>query len=71
MGSVVTRVLEKQMYESLWNLVMSPSIDFMPPDQICHMSVNGLKRQVATRNKTQNRTRMGELSIALDPEYRV
>jgi hypothetical protein len=31
----------------------------MPPDQIGHMSLNGLRRRVATRDKTQNGTWMG------------
>jgi hypothetical protein len=45
-------------------------LDFMPPDQIGHMSLNGLKRRVATHDKTQTETRMGEPSVALDPEHR-
>jgi hypothetical protein len=44
---------------------------FMPPDQIGHMSLNGLKRRVATHDKTQTKTQMGEPSVALDPEHRV
>jgi hypothetical protein len=44
------------------------SLDFMPPDQIGHMSLNGLKRRVATCDKTQTRTRMGEPSVSLDLE---
>jgi hypothetical protein len=31
----------------------------MPPDQIGHMSLNGLKRRVATHDKTQTKTQMG------------
>jgi hypothetical protein len=46
-------------------------LDFMPPDQIGHMSLNGLRRRVATHDKTQTKTRMGEPSVALDPEHRV
>jgi hypothetical protein len=46
---------------------MPLGLDFMPPDQIGHMSLNGLKRQVATHDKTQTKTRMGEPSVALDP----
>jgi hypothetical protein len=49
----------------------SLGLDFMPPDQIGHMSLNGLRRRVATHDKTQTRTRMGELSIELDSKHRV
>jgi hypothetical protein len=41
-------------------------LDFMPPDQIDHMSLNGLRRQVATLDKTQTGTHMHESSVALD-----
>jgi hypothetical protein len=41
-------------------------LDFMPPDQIDHMSLNGLRRRVATRDKTQTETQMHEPSVALD-----
>jgi hypothetical protein len=41
-------------------------LDFMPPDQIYHMSLNGLRRQFATHDKTQTRTQMHEVSVALD-----
>jgi hypothetical protein len=40
----------------LWELtkfVMLLGLDFMPPDQIDHMSLNGLRRRVATHDKTQ------------------
>jgi hypothetical protein len=42
------------------------SLDFMPLDQIDHMSLNGLRRRVETRDKTQTGTQMHESSIALD-----
>jgi hypothetical protein len=47
---------------------MSLSLDFMPPDQIDHMSLSGLRRRVATRDKTQTKTQIDELSIVLDSE---
>jgi hypothetical protein len=53
----------------LTNSVMPLGLDFMPPDQIGHMSLNGLKRRVATHDKTQTETQMGEPSVALDPEH--
>jgi hypothetical protein len=45
------------------------NLDFMPPDQIGHMSLNDLKRRVATRDKTQIETQMGEPLVALDLEH--
>jgi hypothetical protein len=50
---------------------MPLGLDFMPLDQIGHMSLNGLKRRVATRDKTQTETQMGEPSVALDPKHQV
>jgi hypothetical protein len=44
-------------------------LDFMPSDQIGHMSLNGLRRRVATIDKTQTRTWMHEPSVALDLEH--
>jgi hypothetical protein len=44
-------------------------LDFIPADQIFHMSLNGLRRQVATRDKTQTETQMDELSVSLDPKH--
>jgi hypothetical protein len=42
---------------------------FIPPDQIGHMSMNGLKRRVATHDKNQTETQIGEPSVALDLEH--
>ena len=50
---------------------MPLGLDFIPLDQIGHMSLNDLRRQVATIDKTQTRTRMHEPSVALDLEYLV
>ena len=44
-------------------------LDFMPPDQIDHMSLNGLRKQVATIDKTQIETLMHESLVALDLEH--
>jgi hypothetical protein len=41
-------------------------LDFMPLDQIANMSLNGLRRLVATHDKTQTWAQMDEYSIALD-----
>jgi hypothetical protein len=68
-GSVVTWALAKSTCESLRNFVMFLGLDFMPPNQIGHMSLNGLRRRVATRDKNQTRTQMEKPSIALDLEH--
>jgi hypothetical protein len=46
-------------------------LDFMPSDQIGHMSMNGLRRRVATHDKTQTGTWMDKPSVALDPKHQV
>jgi hypothetical protein len=46
-------------------------LDFMPPDQIGHMYLNGLRRRVSTHDKTQTTTRMHESLVALDQEHQV
>jgi hypothetical protein len=47
-------------------LFMLLDLYFIPLEQIGDMSLNGLRRQVATRDKTQTETRMDEPSVALD-----
>jgi hypothetical protein len=42
-------------------------LDFMPPDKIDHMSLNGLRRSVETHDKTQTETQINEPSVALGP----
>jgi hypothetical protein len=71
LASAVAWNLSKQTCGSLRNSVMLLDLDFMPSDQIGHMSLNGLRRRVATIDKTQTGTRMHEPSVALDPEYLV
>jgi hypothetical protein len=46
-------------------------LDFMPSDQIGHMSLNSLKRRVETRDKNQTETWMGNSPVSLDPENQV
>jgi hypothetical protein len=70
-GSVVTWALEKQTCRSLQNSVMLLGLDFMPLDQSVDMSLNGLRRRVATHDKTQTETQMDEPSVALDLGHRV
>jgi hypothetical protein len=41
------------------------------PDQIANMSLNDLRRQVETRDKTLTGTQMDEPSVALDSGHRV
>jgi hypothetical protein len=59
------------MCKSLHNFVMVLGLDFMPPDQIANMSLNGLRKRVATHDKTQNETYMEKPSVALDSRHRV
>ena len=66
-SSAVAWNLSKQTCGRLGNSVMLLDLDFMPSDQIGHISLNGLRRRVATINKTQNKTRMHKPSVALDP----
>jgi hypothetical protein len=46
-------------------------LDFMPPNKIGHMSLNVLRRRVATIDKTQTETWMHDPLVALDTEHRV
>jgi hypothetical protein len=71
MDSVVVWTLAKQMCMSLQNFVMLLGLDFIPPNQIANMSLNGLRRKVETRDKTQTQTQMEKMSIALDMGHRV
>jgi hypothetical protein len=57
------------LWELMETLIMLLGLDFMPLDQIGHMSLNGLRRRVATRDKTQTETRMDEPSVALDLKH--
>jgi hypothetical protein len=45
---------------------MPLGLDFMPLDQILNMSLNGLRRQFATQNKTIIDPHMDEPFISLD-----
>jgi hypothetical protein len=47
---------------------MQLGLDLIPPDEISHMSLNGLRTRVATRDKNQIGTSMDESSVALDLE---
>jgi hypothetical protein len=56
----------------LWELTKlcyAARFGFYALDQIGHMSLNGLRRRVATHDKTQTGTQMDEPSVALDPEH--
>jgi hypothetical protein len=50
---------------------MMLGLDFIPPDQIVDMSLNGLGRRVSSHDKTQTGTQMDELSVPLDPRHLV
>jgi hypothetical protein len=54
------------MFGSLRNFVMLLGLDFMLLEQSVDMSLDGLRRRVATHDKTQTETWMDEPSVALD-----
>jgi hypothetical protein len=58
--------LAKHTCERLRNIIMPLGLDFMPLDQISNMSLNGLRRQFATQNKTIIDPHMDEPFISLD-----
>jgi hypothetical protein len=66
LASIVTWALAKHNFSSLRKSSMLPSLDFMPLDQIDHISLNGLRRRVETHDKTQSGTQMHGSSVALD-----
>jgi hypothetical protein len=66
LASVVMWDLAKYTCGRLRKSVMLLGLDFMPLDQIDHMSLNGLRRRVETRDKTQTTTQMHEPSVSLD-----
>jgi hypothetical protein len=69
LGSMVAWFLAKKMCRSLRNSILLLSLDFMPPDQISNMSLNGLRRRVATHDKNQTKNWMEKPSVALDPRH--
>jgi hypothetical protein len=70
LGSVFVWASAKKMCRSLHNYVVFTILVFITPYQIANMSLNGLRRRVATRNKTVTKCRMQKLSIALDMGHR-
>jgi hypothetical protein len=70
-GSVFVWNLAKNMCGSLQNFLMLFGLDFIPSDQIANMSLNVLRRQVTTRDKTLTGPQMDELSIKLDSRHLV
>ena len=71
MGSVVMRDLVKHTCGSLWNSIIPLNLDFIPHNQIVNMSLNDLRRRVATHDKNKNGNQMDEPSIALDTGHHV
>jgi hypothetical protein len=59
------------MRVSLIKSIMLLSLDFMPPDEIDDISLNGLRRRVVTRCKTLTRIQMDESSVALDTRHSI
>jgi hypothetical protein len=59
---------------NLWELTKlcyAARFGFYAPDEIGHMSLNDLRRRVATIDKIQPEIRMHESSVALDLEHLV
>jgi hypothetical protein len=63
--------LHKKTCQSLRIFFMLFGLYFMPPDQISNMSLNDLRRRVATHLKTQTETHMDEPSFGLDLRHQV
>jgi hypothetical protein len=63
MGSVVTWSLDKNTCRILRNSIMPLSLDFMPSDQITNMSLNDLRRRIATHDKNLTMDQMDEPSV--------
>jgi hypothetical protein len=64
-------VLGKTDLWSLRNSIMTLGLDFMPPNKIGYMSLNGVRRRVVTRDKTKTRSQMDEMLVELDPDHPV
>jgi hypothetical protein len=56
---------------SLQNSLMSPDCDFVPPDQIVIVSLNGFRRRIATCHNTQTMPRIDEPSVPLDSWHEI
>jgi hypothetical protein len=64
-GSMVTWALTKR-HARAYETCYAARFGFYAPNQIVNMSLNGLRRRVATHDKTQTKTQMDEPSVALD-----
>jgi hypothetical protein len=64
--SVVAWALAKHMCSRLLNSTMLLGFNFIPLDQIANMSLNGMRRRVATRDKNLTGAQMEKTSVALD-----
>jgi hypothetical protein len=69
--SVFTWGLVKHTCGSLRNNIILLSLDFMPSNQIGHMSLNGMRSHVTTINTTQTGTHKHETLVSLVPEDQV
>jgi hypothetical protein len=63
--------LGKTYVWELTKLIMPLGLDFMPPDQIVNMSLNGLRRRVATHHKTLTEPQMDEPLLHWTPDTRL
>jgi hypothetical protein len=65
-GIVVPWVLAIWTFWSLRNSVTSLDCDFVPPDQIVIVSLDGFRRRIATRHNTQTMPQIDESLVPLD-----
>jgi len=66
MGSMFAWSLAQNTCGNSWNFVMLLVLDFIPLYQIANMSLNGLRRQVKTHDKTLIGPHIDEPLVALD-----
>ena len=68
MGSVVVWTLAKQNCRSLHNFVMPLGLDFMPPDQIGRMSLNGSYMQTISPPSQVNYVALSSMTSVVDED---
>jgi hypothetical protein len=61
--------LDKQTCGILHNSIIPLDLDFMHPDQIANMSLNDLRRRVATHDKTLIGPWMEKMLVSLDSRH--
>jgi hypothetical protein len=71
-GSMVVWALAKNTCARAYKTLLCCSVWILCPwTKLPTCPLNGLRRRVATHDKTQTKTQMDELLVALDPGHRV